>query len=228
MFCSGLFLGTAVPVFDLCRGIHPPRPRTISPRFATAAITPATASVATTPAAAGEQDEEAAAFNSSDDCTAATTYALLGVDLVSYATLAAGDEPAIGSTHYASSYGGYSYLFSSASNKALFEVQYVYQYRERSATVFGSACSENHTRDHRTVEGRKTRRKGTDGEAVVVLRRTINRDRHREGERCLQPGTGVDKIRLPENFACWRRRLRLGKYVGQLLELFVCSSAAEG
>lgn len=95
----------------------------LSPRLvaaeATEVSTPAAASAA---ASAGEQGRASVLDNTGDGCTAATTYALHGVDLVSFFSLAAGDEPVIGSTRYSSSYGGYEYVFSSALNKALFEV----------------------------------------------------------------------------------------------------------
>ena len=46
-----------------------------------------------------------------------------GVDLVAYFSLAEGDDPVIGSTSYVSTFGSYSFQFSSATNLALFEVR---------------------------------------------------------------------------------------------------------
>lgn len=85
---------------------------------------PATASAAAVSADASSA-EDAEAWNSSDDCTAGATFALQGVDLVAYFSLAEGDEPVIGSAEHASIYGAFEFKFSSARNKALFEVWYI-------------------------------------------------------------------------------------------------------
>ena len=63
-------------------------------------------------------------WNISDDCMAGATFALQGVDLVAYFSLGEGDEPVLGSSDHVAAYGDYRFKFSSAKNRALFEVMY--------------------------------------------------------------------------------------------------------
>eukprot|EP00752_Nemacystus_decipiens_P017527 g15708.t1 len=67
------------------------------------------------------KEEDETDRNDSDDCTAGADFAMQGVDLVAYFSLAHGDEPVLGSTTHVSTFGSYSFLFSSANNLALFE-----------------------------------------------------------------------------------------------------------
>lgn len=53
---------------------------------------------------------------------AGATFALQGVDLVAYFSLAEGDEPVLGSPEHVAAYGDFQFKFSSAKNKALFKV----------------------------------------------------------------------------------------------------------
>lgn len=71
------------------------------------------------------QDDDDSVRNDSDDCTAGARFVLEGVDLVAYFSLAEGDEPVLGSSRHVSTYGNFTFQFSSERNKALFEARTV-------------------------------------------------------------------------------------------------------
>lgn len=98
-----------------------PLPARLSARASPADGLPPAAKAPIDGAPLGEEDTDR---NDSEDCTAGADFAMQGVDLVAYFTLAEGDEPVLGSPSYVSTFAGYSFQFSSATNLALFEVDH--------------------------------------------------------------------------------------------------------
>lgn len=57
-------------------------------------------------------------------CTNPSNFVMDGVDLVAFFSLQKDDDAVMGSPEYASIYKGYRLMFSSAENKALFQVKH--------------------------------------------------------------------------------------------------------